>query len=261
MPTPETVPLFGLNIQPLNFQAACALLADAAMQTSAPARVVVTPNVDHIVRLEHRPDLKAVYRQANYVFADGIPIVWASRLFNTPLPERVTGADLFVSMCRQAVERQWKVVLLGGRPGTKHELLGHFQRIYPGLNIEIITPSMQFDPLGQEGVQAAEHIAALKPNIVFVCLGLPKQELWAMHHAAHLPGGVLLCVGAAMEFALGLKPRAPLMLQKIGLEWLWRLLSDPKHLWRRYLLDDPYFLVICWKEWRAHQARNGNGSA
>lgn len=257
---PDTLSLFGLNIRALDFKAACDLLSSVAQEKRSQASVVVTPNVDHIVKLERRPDLKAIYKRADYIFADGMPIVWASRLLNTPLPERVTGADLFVAMCHEAIKKQWKVTLLGGRPGTEDELYGHFQRKYPGLNIEILTPSMQFDPLGQEGEHVAQRIAAQEPNLVFVCLGLPKQELWALHYASRLPGGVLMCVGAAMEFALDLKPRAPVAFQKSGFEWLWRLLSDPKHLWRRYLVDDPYFLAICWKEWRNRKTGKGNSS-
>ncbi|ROT44763.1 capsular biosynthesis protein [Pusillimonas sp. NJUB218] len=258
MQTPRTVALFDLNIQAVKFDAACDMLAYEAENKGTSACVIVTPNVDHIVRLERRPDLKALYKQADYIFADGMPIVWASRLLKHPLPERVTGADLLVSMCEAAVEKQWKVALLGGRPGSENELLAHFQHTFPGLDIEIIAPSMQFDPLGPEGARAAQHIAAREPNLIFVCLGLPKQEIWALHYASQLPGGVLMCVGAAMEFALGLKPRAPLVFQKAGFEWLWRLISDPKHLWRRYLVDDPYFLAICWKEWRCQRAKNRN---
>ncbi|MCB5364559.1 WecB/TagA/CpsF family glycosyltransferase [Pusillimonas sp. CC-YST705] len=249
-----TQALFGLNIMAVNFAQAVDLLTRAGNVYSAPARVVVTPNVDHIVKLEHKPDLKDLYGKADYIFADGMPVVWASRLLGKPLPERVTGADLFVAMCHQAIELKWRVVLLGGRPGGEDELKSRFQTSFPGLNIEIISPSMRFDPLGEEGHQAAEQIRALAPNLVFVCLGLPKQERWALHHAALLPGGVLMCVGAAMEFALGLQSRAPMRVQRLGLEWLWRLLSNPRHLWRRYLVDDPYFLVLCWREWRAARA-------
>lgn len=249
-----TQTLFDLNIMAVDFAEAVDLLTQAGNTPDGPARVVVTPNVDHIVRLAHQPGLKDIYRQADYIFADGMPVIWASRLLGRRLPERVTGADLFVAMCHQAVEHKWRVVLLGGRPGKENELARRFQDYYPGLDIEIICPSMQFDPLGAEGQQAADTIRTLAPQLVFVCLGLPKQERWSLHHAASLPGGVLMCVGAAMEFAIGLQSRAPKWVQRIGMEWLWRLCSNPKHLWHRYLVDDPYFLKLCWREWRQGKA-------
>lgn len=254
-PSTPTQTLFDLNIMAVDFRQAVDLLTQAGNTQTGAAHVVVTPNVDHIVRLAHQPGLKALYQQADYIFADGMPVIWASRLLGRPLPERVTGADLFVAMCHRAIEQQWRVVLLGGRPDSEADLAARFQTHFPGLDIEILCPSMRFDPLGEEGRLAAEQIRALEPNLVFVCLGLPKQERWALHHAAGLPGGILMCVGAAMEFALGLQSRAPLRVQRLGLEWLWRLLSNPRHLWRRYLVDDPYFLVLCWREWRAARTR------
>ena len=244
------VSLFDLDIKAVDFRAATEALCRTAELHTQPAHVVVTPNVDHIVKLEQQPALKSLYKQADYIFADGMPIVWASRLMQRPLPERVTGADLFVAMCNHAIERKWRVVLLGGRPGEEDVLSDRFSRHFPGLDIRIIAPSMQFDPLGDEGQRAATTIQSLEPHIVFVCLGLPKQERWALHHAPGLKGGVVMCVGAAMEFALGIKSRAPRLVQQAGMEWLWRLLSDPAHLWRRYLVDDPYFLILCWREWR-----------
>ncbi|WP_323029041.1 WecB/TagA/CpsF family glycosyltransferase [Castellaniella defragrans] len=256
-PLPEipTRPLFGLEIMAARFDEAVRAISRACRQADAgAARVVVTPNTDHIVKLERRPGFKQDYARADFIFADGMPLVWAGRLLGQPLPERVTGADLFPALCRQAVAERWRVMLIGGQPGAEAALAAGFQRHFPGLDIRIVSPSMRFDPLGEEGREIACQVRGRAPHLVFVCLGLPKQEQWALHHAPTLPGGVLLCVGAAMEFALGLKPRAPLWMRRLGLEWLWRLLSDPAHLWRRYLVDDPYFLVICWRQWRRLRA-------
>lgn len=242
--------LFELDLHAVTFDEAVDLLSTTVTDATGAARVVVTPNVDHLVRLESMPGFRSRYAQADFIFADGMPVVWASRMLGDPLPERVTGADLFVALCRRAVERGWTVALLGGQPGTEADLQERFARSFPGLRIEIMAPSMQFDPDGQEGRAAAQRIAAMRAQIVFVCLGMPKQEEWALRHATHLPGGVVLCVGAAMEFAIGLQKRAPLWVQRNGLEWFWRLASQPRRLWRRYLVDDPKFLAICWNEWR-----------
>lgn len=255
MSAAPTARLFDLNLNAVTFDDAVRVLGDAAAVVQGPARVVVTPNVDHLVRLEGMPQFRARYAQADFIFADGMPVVWFSRLLGDPLPERVTGADLFVALCKLAVTRQWQVALLGGRPGTEAELQTRFEASFPGLHLHILAPSMQFDPHGEEGLAAARHIAAINPRIVFVCLGMPKQEEWALQHAATLPGGIVLCVGAAMEFAIGLQRRAPLWVQRAGLEWLWRLASQPQRLWRRYLVDDPKFLALCWREWRQRRTQ------
>lgn len=179
--------LFGLDIIAASFSEAVAILTDAVASRRGPAGIVSTPNVDHVVRLDKQPDLQPIYRQAAYLFADGMPIVWASRLLGRPLPERVTGSDLFVALCRQAVAHGWKIAILGGMPGDGPMLESRFAATYPGIDVTVMTPSMRFDPLGDEGREAADRIRALAPDLVFVCLGMPKQETWAGRYAATLP--------------------------------------------------------------------------
>lgn len=249
-PSPPRVRLFELDLVAIDFPQAVALLAEAATNVTAPAKVVATPNVDHLVRLETMPAFRTRYATADYLFADGMPLVWASRLFHQPLPERVTGSDLTVALCEQATRHGWRIAMLGGMPGQEATLKARFAKTYPGLQVEIRCPSMQFDPLGAEGEAAAEWLRGYAPQLVFVCLGMPKQESWALQHAPRLPGGVVLCVGAAMDFALGLQTRAPLVVQRAGFEWLWRLASNPGRLWRRYLIDDRKFFSLLWREWR-----------
>lgn len=245
------VRLFGLAVDAASFDQAVEQLVTAAMQRGGAARVVVTPNVDHLVRLDGAPEFRERYSQADFIFADGMPVVWASRLLGRPLPERVTGADLFDALCREAQQRHLKILLLGGQPGSEPQLLESFSHTYAGLDIEIVSPSMQFEPTGPEGESFARLARERAPDIVFLCVGMPKQEQWALHYASQLPGGIVLCVGAAMEFAIGMQRRAPQWMQSAGLEWLWRLVNNPRRLWRRYLVDDPKFLRLCWREWRA----------
>lgn len=252
---PPSVALFGLDIAAVSFDTALDLLCGAALSRDGRARVAVTPNVDHLVRLDKQPDLKRLYRTADFLFADGMPLVWASRLFGKPLPGRVTGADLLPALCERARAGGWKVVVVGGQPGHEQALVDGFAARYPGLDLEVIAPSMSFDPLGPEGDAIAQRVCAAAPDIVFVCVGMPKQERWAMRHAMGLPGGLMLCAGAAMEFAAGLQRRAPVWMQRGGLEWCWRIMQDPARLWRRYLVDDRHFLNICWRQWRVVRAQ------
>lgn len=240
--------LFGLLFQAETLTEATLRLANAM---DAPrAQVVVTPNVDHLVRLDADPALKQLYAKADFFYPDGMPIVWASRIFKRPLPERVTGADLFVRLCEHGAREHRSLLLVGGQPGQEDSIRQAFQQHYPGLTIHVIAPAMGFDPLGAEAQQIAHQARQLKADLIAVCLGFPRQERWALEFAPTLERGVVLCVGAAMEFAIGLKPRAPGWVQRSGLEWIWRLASDPRRLWRRYLVDDRKFLGIFWREWR-----------
>lgn len=251
-----SVRLFDLDIAAVSFDAAVERLSQAALRRDGHARVVVTPNVDHLTRLDKAPDFRERYSKAEFIFADGMPVIWASRWLGKPLPERVTGADLFVSLCRQAQRQRWRVMLLGGMPGTESKLMDGFARFFPGMDIEIVAPSMRFDPYGAEGEAFAEKVREHEPDVIFLCVGMPKQENWALHYAPTLPGGIILCVGAAMEFAIGLQRRAPKWVQRMGMEWAWRLASNPRRLWRRYLVDDTRFFLLCWRQWR-----NQRGSA
>lgn len=251
-----TTRLFDLDMCVTHFDGANKHLLDIARQRAHHAHVVVTPNVDHIVRLASDPVFKEFYSQSDFIFADGMPVVWVSHMTKHPLPERVTGADLFVSLTRAAVAERLSVFLIGGLPGQEAQLTADFQRVYPGIDITIYCPSMQFDPTGTEGQEALARVNTIKPDIVFVCLGMPKQERWALTHRPVMSASLVLCVGAAMEFALGLKSRAPQWMQKAGLEWFWRLCSEPGRLWRRYIIQGRKFIPLCWREWEKQRARD-----
>ena len=244
----KNVQLFGVRFNAVSFADAVDLLTSSIQER--PPRVVVTPNVDHLVSLSELPDIKSVYTGADFAFADGMPVVWASRFLAKPLPERVTGADLFVALCKLGQRQQWKVCILGGMPGQESMLRDRFARVFPGLRVELRCPGMGFDYQSSEADAAAYWINEHAPDLVFVCLGFPRQCLWSFRNRSKLDTGLVLCVGASMEFALGLKSRAPLWLQRAGFEWLWRLGSEPGKLWRRYLIRGPRFLRLVWSEWR-----------
>ncbi|MBB1214054.1 WecB/TagA/CpsF family glycosyltransferase, partial [Klebsiella pneumoniae] len=139
------VRLFDLDIAAVSFDEAVEGLAQAAVRRDGRARIVVTPNVDHVVRLDASPEFRERYAKADFIFADGMPVVWASRFLGQPLPERITGSDLFVALCQRAQREGWQVMLLGGMPGSEPDLLARFAQYYPGLNIDIVSPSMRFD--------------------------------------------------------------------------------------------------------------------
>lgn len=248
---PLTTRLFGLDICNMRFAEANQHLLQVASKLDHASRVVVTPNVDHMTKLEYEPEFKTLYATSDYIFSDGMPIIWASKMCPLPLPERVTGADLFVSLCRGCIEKDLSIFVLGGMPGQENLLLESFAKIYPGLKVDIFCPSMQFTADGAESDLAIQRIQDAKPNILFICLGMPKQERLAFRYRAQFTTNnvpLILCVGAAMEFALGQKKRAPLWMQKIGMEWFWRLASEPRRLWQRYTTQAWRFVGLLLRE-------------
>ncbi len=199
--------------------------------------VVVTPNLDHLRRCLHDMRFGALVAEADLVVADGMPLVWASRLQGTPLPERVAGSDLISSLSAAATERGRSIFLLGGTPGSARAAAEVLARRHP----ELAITGTHCPPFGfeKDEIAIAEIISILSiadPNIVYVALGSPKQELLIERVRATLPDAWWLGVGNSFSFLAGDVKRAPLWMQKHGLEWVHRLVQEPKRLFRRYVV-------------------------
>lgn len=213
---------------------------------------VFTPNVDHIVNVDSHPDFEAAYQRAALCLADGAPVVWASRLLGTPLPERVSGADLIGPLLERAGQRGWRVAMVGAAPGVaaKAAEVAHSRW---GTQV-VLTDSPMVDLKNTAQLEAiGAQIAAARPDIVLMAFGAPKQELLIAHIADQVRPAVLLGIGASLDFLAGTLKRAPTIMQKTGLEWLYRLAQEPGRLWRRYLINDPQFVMILWRTWKAQQ--------
>ncbi len=205
----------------------------------------VTANVDHIVRFHRCPDVRHLYTQADLVVADGMPVIWASRLLRTPLPERVAGSDLFPALCAEAARHDLSVFLLGGAPGTAQRAAEVLQARHPRLRVAgTCCPKHGFEKDPQQLSQAVDAVRAAQPHILFVGLGSPKQEKWIATNAAVCGAKLSIGVGISFSFVCGEVVRAPRWMQRAGLEWFHRLSQEPHRLWKRYLLDDTAFLVL-----------------
>ena len=218
--------------------------------------LIVTPNVDHVVLTQKNADLLDIFTDASYRFADGMPLVWLSKILygSNSLPERVTGADLLPEICRIACRSGERIYFLGGNPGVAAKAADVLTKSYPGLNIcGFYCPPFGFENNDEETKKIINDINACGTNILFIGVGMPKQEIWASRHLSQLNVGPILCVGAAFDFAAGIQKRAPLIMQKLGLEWFWRLLSEPKRMWRRYILRDSQFVFLALKEVYKHK--------
>lgn len=232
-----------------------ATLNSAVQQIISAAQIgskglVVTPNVDHIVMLQTDAEMRRIYHDALFRYADGMPIVWFSKLLpNLRLPERVTGADLLPAVCKKAAASRLNIYFLGGNPGVAKLAQETLCRQYPNLTVVgTWCPPFGFENDIEETDRIISDINTRDVNILFIGVGAPKQEKWAAAHLDRLNVGPVLCVGAAFDFAAGTTKRAPRSIQKCGLEWLWRLGGNPGRLWKRYLLRDSRFFLLALKE-------------
>jgi N-acetylglucosaminyldiphosphoundecaprenol N-acetyl-beta-D-mannosaminyltransferase len=211
---------------------------------------IVTPNVDICRGAARDPEIRALIEEADISVPDGMPLRWASWLLGTPLPARVTGADLIWSLSEAAAFYRMPVYLLGG-PGEAAERAAFVLTArYPGLVVAgFRTPPYGFETSAAEMAAIREALVAAGPRLVFVGLGFPKQDRLIASLRAHLPGAWFVGCGQAIAFTAGLVRRAPPWMQRAGLEWLFRLLNEPGRLARRYLVDDLPFalrlLTVC----------------
>ncbi|MCI0329540.1 MAG: WecB/TagA/CpsF family glycosyltransferase [candidate division Zixibacteria bacterium] len=244
---PQRVSLLGVQIDPLPLEKFMRKLEERLR--SGRGAYVVTPNVDHLLRLKKDGHFREIYRQASFVVPDGMPLVWASRWLGKPLPERITGADLFPRLCELAARRGHSIFLLGSTTDVCRRAAARLRREHRKLKIAgHYSPPFGFEKCRDEMEKIVRVLKRTKPDIVFVGLGAPKQEKLIYHLRSKVPARLFLGVGAAFDFYSGEKKRAPLWAQKAGLEWAFRLLAEPKRLWKRYLVDDPRFFWWVVKE-------------
>jgi N-acetylglucosaminyldiphosphoundecaprenol N-acetyl-beta-D-mannosaminyltransferase len=204
---------------------------------SGGAHQLVTVNVDFLRIAERNPEFRATINQADLAVADGMPLVWASRLMRQPLPERVTGVELVDACCGMAAEAEDGVFLLGAGPGVADAAAMELRDRYPGLRVDSYAPP--FGPLDpDEDERITNMILAAAPTYLFVALGAPRQDLWIRAHQDRVMVPVAMGVGCVLDLLAGAAQRAPAWMRRSGLEWSYRLAREPGRLWRRYILND-----------------------
>ncbi|HYT92612.1 MAG TPA: WecB/TagA/CpsF family glycosyltransferase [Gemmataceae bacterium] len=224
--------VWGLPLAPLTFQQTLDRIED--LIRAGKPNYFITANLHYAMLTDQDPRLDAVNRKAALVLADGMPLVWASRWRPARLPERVTGSDLVPALCELAARRGYRVYLLGGSEEVSAEAARKLCERFPGLQIAGVY-SPPFRPLSAEEQAALiARIGDARPDLLFVAFGQPKGEFWLAQHCEAL--GVPACaqIGATLDFLAGRVPRAPRWLQRVGLEWVYRLYQEPGRLARRY---------------------------
>ncbi|RKH07762.1 glycosyltransferase [Corallococcus praedator] len=220
---------------------------------------VFTANVDHVVLAETNTRFRDAYDKATLSVVDGMPIVWASRMLDVSLPERIAGSDLILPLVKLGAERKWRIFLLGAGPGVAEKVGRQFQAQYPG--IEVVgwdSPMVNLDAGDAQNDPIVARIREQDPHLLFVALGSPKQEVWISQVAQKLGPTVAIGIGAGFDFIAGTAKRAPEWIARAGFEWLYRLTNEPKRLWRRYILNDSKFGYILLRElWQRTSGRQG----
>ncbi len=199
-------------------------------------KYIVTPNLDHCRLLRLDEKLSAAYNQSGLVVPDGWPLIAASRVTPYPIAKRVAGSDLIVPLCQRAAQGGYSVFLLGSTLEVLNAAADRLCAEAPGLKIAgVYAPPFGFEKDKNEVERINTHISSARPDILLVALGAPKQELWMASNVPNLPISAALGIGASLDFLTGKQRRAPGFFQALGMEWLWRALSNPRRLGKRYL--------------------------
>lgn len=209
---------------------------------------VVTPNVDHIVRLEKDEELQKVYKNASLILTDGKPLIWISKWYKTPIKEKISGSDLFPKVCQLAANKNYTMYLLGAAEGVADTAAKNLMKKYPGLNVVgTYSPPFGFEKNEQEMNKIKTQIQEVHPDILIVGLGCPKQEKFMYYHCKELGVPISFGLGASIDFEAGNIKRAPKWMSNHGLEWLYRFSKEPKRLFKRYFVDDLKIIQVARK--------------
>jgi N-acetylglucosaminyldiphosphoundecaprenol N-acetyl-beta-D-mannosaminyltransferase len=224
---------------------------------------IVTVNVDHLRLFSRDPDYAALCAKASLVVADGMPIVWASRLSGTPLPERVAGSNLIWALTEQASTQEHSIFLLGGAPGTAEATAQVFRSSHPQLRIVgTLCPPTGFESDPDETAGIIEHVCRAQPDLVFVALGKPKQEILIDRIRVRLPEAWFVGVGISFSFVAGDVRRAPAWMQRHGMEWFHRMAQEPGRLAGRYLIHDlPVAAQLLFRAFLSRYRSSAGGTA
>lgn len=215
----------------------------AALVAARTGGSVFTPNVDHVVIAEDDLAFRSAYAGTSLSVADGKPLVWATRWLGTPVPEKVSGSDLVWPLLQRAAAGGWGVYVLGGAPGSAETAARRMERELAVRVVGLDAPRIEVAG-GPGEEEVVERIRSARPDIILVGLGSPKQERFIARVLPRVRPAIALGVGASIDFLAGRARRAPRWISAAGLEWLFRLLHEPRRLARRYLVRDPRFVLV-----------------
>ena len=248
----KRVNLFNVDIDLLSMSQTVSIIKNWLMLPEKTCKFVITPNVDHIVKVQVDAGLQMAYKQASLVVTDGKPVMWAARLLGVNIPSTVPGSDLVPAIFDYTENKKMPltVFLLGAMPGVADRAKANIQTQWPTVKVVgTLSPDFGFDKNAQDSIAICQVINQTGAQLLVIGLGAPKQELWVTQYSSYLQVKVALCVGATIDFLAGEKARAPIWMRKLGLEWLHRMLTEPRRLAKRYIVDAVVFPKLVLKEW------------
>lgn len=239
-------PLLNTFINNVSWEEAL-LEIDNLIQRSTPSYITEI-NIDVVLKLENNLYLKKIVDQANMTLVDGQPLVWISKWLKCPVKEKISGSDLAEVVCEIAGKKGYRIFFLGGKEGVAEQAAENMKKKVPGINIVgTYAPPWGFEKNEKELENINEMISAVHPDVLFVCLGCPKQEKWVYENYEKCGAKVSFCAGATVDFMAGRVTRAPKWMSNHGLEWFYRFLKEPRRLFKRYFIDDTKIIYLIWK--------------
>jgi N-acetylglucosaminyldiphosphoundecaprenol N-acetyl-beta-D-mannosaminyltransferase len=253
-PAPRTVPLLGIPLALIDYDQTMDWID--AMVAERRRGYVCVAAVHTVMVCQEDSDLREAVLSSSLIVPDGQPLVWAMNMLGHELSSRVYGPELMARFCERAVQAGTRMFLYGGRnQGALVQLALNLRQRYPGIKI-VGGYAPPFRELGDdERAAVSEEINRSGADVVWVGIGVPKQEKWMAQMRDSLDAPVLIGVGAAFDFHAGLVPQAPNPLQAIGLEWAYRLAHEPRRLWRRYARYNPRFVTGFLRQYVRHRLR------
>jgi N-acetylglucosaminyldiphosphoundecaprenol N-acetyl-beta-D-mannosaminyltransferase len=239
MRDPGRAVVLGCPVDRLTFEETVAAVERVVEERGFAQHVCV--NAAKLVALRRDPRLREIVAGCELVSADGVPVVWASRLLGDPLPERVNGTDLMERLLADSERRGWGVYLLGARRDVLERAVERLRERHPALRIAGYRDGWFPD---SEAAAVAEEVRAAAPDLLFVAISSPRKELWLAEHGRGLGVPFVMGVGGSVDIVAGMTRRAPRWMQRTGLEWLFRLVQEPRRLGRRYLVTNAQFLAL-----------------
>lgn len=238
------IEIFGISIDNLTVEETLEKIEGFIRSGRVHQHVVV--NVDKIVKAQRDAKLREIIRSCDLINVDGQPVVWMSRWLGQPLKERVNGTDLMMALIERSAKKGYRLFFLGAREEVVSKLAQTLQSRHPQLRVAGWHDGYWS---AEEEPAVVEQIRRSRADILFVAISSPKKEIFLGRWKEELGVPFMMGVGGSFDVAAGHVKRAPRWMQKMGLEWLYRLIQEPARMWRRYLVDDMAIVPLFWKEW------------
>ena len=251
----KKINIFGITVNPLTMSEAVDFVSTWINFAESNCKFIVTPNVNCVVQLSKNQAYRDAFENASMVVADGKPVVWTARLMGESIPGTVTGSDLVPAIFQhfhESADAELKVFLLGAMPGVAEIAASNIERTYKNVKVTgLYSPPFGFEKDAGECARICQLINDSGADFLLIGLGAPKQATWVNQYAKQLPVKVAICAGATIDFLAGNKPRAPKWMTNVGIEWFYRMVTEPRRLVKRYVGDALVFPGLVWKEWKS----------